>query len=289
MNKMPFFSVIIPMYNSEQYIGNTLQSVLNQEYDDFEVIVIDDGSTDNGSKVVESFNDKRIKLVSKVNGGVSSARNRGIKEANGRYIAFLDSDDIWYPNHLKAAYYFFKVNAEVKWYSSSFIRSSANKPITIQTKMPVSYHIENFIKKAYAFIWTSCVIIERHLANSVGGFPENCGYGEDSVFWYKIGLREQSIGYTSSITAIYTVRENSITQTCNRINLAIDACIKAKEKYLVNDDYALQGMFTSMLVYHFKNRNYNDFLYLIKKLIPNLGWKLALRSVLQVPYLLLKK
>lgn len=88
-----FVSVIIPLYNKEDSIFNTIESVLNQTYKYFEVLIVDDGSTDGSANIVKSINDDRIKYIYKKNGGVSSARNRGITEAKGEWILFLDADD----------------------------------------------------------------------------------------------------------------------------------------------------------------------------------------------------
>lgn len=95
-------SVVIPLYNKEKSIAQTLECMLNQTYKDFEVIVVDDGSKDNSAAIVEAFNDERIRLVRQKNGGVSAARNRGTAEARGEYVAFLDADDIWKQNHLES-------------------------------------------------------------------------------------------------------------------------------------------------------------------------------------------
>ncbi|QYS90674.1 glycosyltransferase family 2 protein [Flavobacterium covae] len=96
MQKNTFlFSVIIPLYNKENYIYNTLISVINQTYTYFEIIIVNDGSTDKSLEIVKNINDSRIKIFEQNNKGVSSARNLGIKNATGSLIAFLDADDLW--------------------------------------------------------------------------------------------------------------------------------------------------------------------------------------------------
>ena len=95
-------SVVIPLYNKAHTIVNTLTTVINQTFKDFEVIIVNDGSTDNGVEVIKSnFNDARIRIINQENAGVSAARNRGVKEAQGDWIAFLDADDEWMPKYLE--------------------------------------------------------------------------------------------------------------------------------------------------------------------------------------------
>lgn len=91
-------SVIIPLYNKEKYIATTVNSVLQQSFKDFEIVVVNDGSTDISLSIVESISDQRIRLINKQNEGVSATRNRGIQEAKGDYIMFLDADDVLLPN-----------------------------------------------------------------------------------------------------------------------------------------------------------------------------------------------
>ena len=98
---MPFFSVIVPLYNKENFVENTLKSVLNQNFTDFEVIIVNDGSIDKSEEKVKGFNDDRIKYFYQENQGASSARNFGIEKANSNYIAFIDADDYWFPNFLQ--------------------------------------------------------------------------------------------------------------------------------------------------------------------------------------------
>lgn len=95
------FSVVIPLYNKKHTIRECIASVLSQSYQDFELLVIDDGSTDNSFQVVSEYSDNRIRIVQQSNGGVSSARNLGLKLAKSKYVALLDADDLWMPDYLE--------------------------------------------------------------------------------------------------------------------------------------------------------------------------------------------
>jgi len=107
-NSSPKFSIIINNYNYEEYIGEAIISVLNQTFTDFELIIVDDGSTDNSRVIINSFKDKRIKVVFKSNGGQASALNAGFIEAKGSYVAFLDSDDLFSVDKLELTLNAFK-------------------------------------------------------------------------------------------------------------------------------------------------------------------------------------
>ena len=95
------YSVVIPLYNKEHYIASTLRSVLAQTYPDYEVIVVDDGSTDNSLQTCKTVQSDKIQIVQQANQGVSAARNKGIELAAGEYICFLDADDAWHPDYLQ--------------------------------------------------------------------------------------------------------------------------------------------------------------------------------------------
>ena len=101
-------SIITPLYNSERFVGKTIESVLAQTYTNWEMIVVNDGSKDKGADVVRQYaaKDKRIRLIEQPNGGCASARNHGLREAQGRYYAFLDSDEYWVPTYLDKQLHF---------------------------------------------------------------------------------------------------------------------------------------------------------------------------------------
>ncbi len=132
-------SVVIPSYNSSSYILNAIQSVLNQTYDNLEVIVADDASTDDTREVVQNIGDPRVKLIERrVNGGAAAARNSAIRSATGRYIAFLDSDDYWLPNKLSVQ--IDKMQEEAASFScTSFIIKSKKRQVLIDIPEKIDY------------------------------------------------------------------------------------------------------------------------------------------------------
>src|SRR5690606_12962360 len=97
---MAFFSIIVPLYNKEKYLKATLKSVLQQTFIDFEIIIVNDGSTDKSLEIAKSFKNERIKIYTQENQGVSAARNLGIEKSTSEYCCFLDADDVWKDNHL---------------------------------------------------------------------------------------------------------------------------------------------------------------------------------------------
>lgn len=115
----PTVSIITPCYNSEKYIAETIQSVLNQSFTDWEWIIVDDCSKDDSVEIIKNYTDKRIKLIElKRNSGAAEARNIALNEANGRYITFIDSDDVWYPHFLETTLNYLIQNEEELVYTS---------------------------------------------------------------------------------------------------------------------------------------------------------------------------
>ena len=159
--KKKFVSVIIPSYNSSRYLSQAIESVLAQSYKEFEIIVVDDGSTDNTRKAVEKFKDNVIYLY-KSNGGPASARNLGISKSIGEYIAFLDADDYWLPKKLKTQIDFIKKHEEFALIHSNtwvFEESKQLYPRFINKQPPIgNVYKQLFLKN---FINNLTVILKR--------------------------------------------------------------------------------------------------------------------------------
>lgn len=191
-------SVIIPLYNKEAGVATALRSVLAQTYKDFEIVVVDDGSTDGSVAVVETFNDPRIRLIRQANAGVSAARNHGIAEAKGEYVAFLDADDEWMPGFLIEIRALQEAYPNCKAQATNYIFNSngKNSP-TILNKIQFQNErgiLSNYFEVAscsHPPVWTSAVCIERELLQEIGGFPVGVKSGEDLLTWARIAVRTQ--------------------------------------------------------------------------------------------------
>lgn len=196
------FSVVIPLYNKELSIKNTIQSVLNQSFQDFEIVIINDGSTDNSVEVVEAFDDPRIHIIHQKNQGVSAARNKGIEEAKYEWIAFLDADDLWKENHLKEVVKMIKLFSEEKVFCTSFVRS--NEEI-VEEDACIEY-IENYFERSIkqSFFWTSVTCIHESVFKEVGDFKIHLNRGEDLDLWDRIA-RQYHFVRSTKVTAIYRI------------------------------------------------------------------------------------
>lgn len=182
------FSVIIPLYQKGDSVAGAIESVLTQSFTSFEIIIVDDGSTDNGPEIVGQYNDDRIKLVRQHNQGVSVARNRGIKTAKNKYLAFLDADDKWEPDFLSEMKRLIEIYPGCGWYSCGWNRLLKDKTIVPNKCILEEGIIHNYFELASTneIINSSSVVIPAFLFSEIGGFPEGVSKGEDLIMWMKI-------------------------------------------------------------------------------------------------------
>lgn len=196
------FSVIIPLYNKQESIQSTVQSVLAQTYTDFELIVVNDGSTDGSLKVVEKFNDSRLRIVDKKNGGVSSARNAGIHVAKYSWIALLDGDDLWLPEFLE------KACSMIKTYPDASVMSVEWNYEDDSYIFP--YKTEGYIQNYFAVclqgpvLSSSSIVINSKCFEGVGYFNEGLSNGEDIEMWSRLS-KKNKIAFSPVKLAIYRV------------------------------------------------------------------------------------
>lgn len=203
-------SIIIPLYNKENYIARTLNSVLAQTFQHFEVVIVNDGSTDNSVSEVEKFTDTRIRLIYQQNAGVSAARNRGIEEAKYELIAFLDADDEWKPDYLQTQYGLYQKYPECSVYTCNYEFCESNGKITptLINKLPfrgTDGVINNYFEVAscsHPPLWTSAVVVKKAAIQSIGGFPIGIKSGEDILTWARLAIRYR-IAYSTKALGIF--------------------------------------------------------------------------------------
>jgi len=195
---MPDISVIIPLYNKAKYISRALESVFIQSFQDFEVIVVDDGSTDNSLHVAQTYKDRRLRFVSQANKGPGAARNKGVEISRSRYVTFLDADDQWMPDFLytsiknlsdhhdcalSATAHFIGKEKNI-WHGMNILEIKKGPwrlPLDINPRL---------MSVALAFILSAgAVLARREVILKFGGFYENgCKYGEDLYLWLQLML-----------------------------------------------------------------------------------------------------
>ncbi|MBR1809834.1 MAG: glycosyltransferase family 2 protein [Paludibacteraceae bacterium] len=204
------FSVVIPLYNKQESVERTLRSVLHQTYPHFEIIVVDDGSTDGSADVVCSIKDDRLRIVRKANGGVSSARNRGIEEAQYEHIAFLDADDVWEPFYLEEQSKMIQDFPEADMWALGWGYMQDGKKKILQHQ-PADYrgYIENYWTQRHGTnIFFVCVCVCRRSALlAIGGYDERIAYGEDLDVSYRLLLQGKA-AFNSKVCGMYYVQDS---------------------------------------------------------------------------------
>ncbi len=214
---MPVVSIIMPVFNGEKFISKAIHSILMQDYDNFELICIDDGSTDKTKEIILSFNDNRINYIYQQHSGKPSiARNKGIKSSRGDYIAFIDHDDIFLYNSLSERIKFFDDNPGINFvYSDCEIINEKGEVIS---KSVISYSNKKAcsgkcFKELFGgiFIPTQGVMLKKDILDKVGLFNENLLCAEDYNLWLRIAYY-YPLGYIDRILAQWRNHDTSLTK-----------------------------------------------------------------------------
>jgi glycosyltransferase involved in cell wall biosynthesis len=190
----PTISIVMPLFNKEKEVLRSLSSVFSQTISDFELIVINDGSTDKGAAVVSGYTDSRIRLFEQVNSGVSAARNRGIAEARSDIIAFLDADDEWLPDFLETILRLRTKFPKCKVYATRYImryRNGASR--TAIVKGLADGFLEGVLQDYFVVatqsdppLCSSAIAVCKKAIIEIGGFPININAGEDLLTWARL-------------------------------------------------------------------------------------------------------
>jgi glycosyltransferase involved in cell wall biosynthesis len=212
---MAFFSVIIPLYNKENFIENTLKSVLNQSFTDFEVLIVNDGSTDTSEQKAKQFNDPRISYFLKENEGVASARNYGINLAKAEHLTFIDADDYWYPDFLQEMFNNINRYPELNVFSAAIEVETSKKVFTSSysiVKTGDCQIVDYFsASRKESVICTSCAVFHKRVFNKSGVFDPNMKISEDTDLWIRIGLNYPVL-FSWKILARYVYDDKSLTK-----------------------------------------------------------------------------
>lgn len=227
---MPLVSVIIPAYNCALYIRETIESILAQEEsNDIEIIVVNDGSTDSTAEIAREFREP-VRVIDQVNAGVCAARNRGIAEAKGEFIAFVDHDDYWLPSKLKNQLAVFESNQNIDVVFSNFIRwhpdgidDAYKNPSTFELQGRPNGTDPRFSGWIYhemlldSWVLTSTALVRTKVVRELGGFDESLPFSEDWDFWLRVSRVSQFICLREAST-LYRQHPNQ----GSRVTRAID-------------------------------------------------------------------
>jgi len=295
-------SVVIPLYNKAESIARTLATVAAQTYSDYEVVVVDDGSTDGSADIVRRINDPRLRIICQPNGGVSAARNRGIDEARGEFIAFLDADDEWKPDYLETQMALTEKYPDCDVFATRYeTRSSDGTTVqAIIRKLPFQGSdgiLSNYFLVASCSqppLFTSAVMVRKTAIQAVGCFPVGIKSGEDLLTWARLSARG-SIAYSTIPKVSFAIEGYEVTSKPKRIPAKTDAVGKELlelsrtrriphiKRYISHWHKMRSSVYMrlSMRRESFKEAltglyynplNYKLYIYILLNLLPTRGW-----------------
>ena len=231
---MEKISVIIPTYNREAVIERSVRSVLQQTYSNLEVIIVDDGSTDNTEQVIAQIRDERIRYIKQENGGASSARNAGVKHATADLIAFQDSDDYWHPDKLEKQMAYWQQHPECDLIYCAFVTNFANGA---SPKVPAEGtwgELSGDIFRTLIVnntIGTGTMLMKKHVFEALGGFDISLECIEDWDFALRVA-EEHLIGYVDEILVDAYRMEGSLSSKTAPFYVVRCQMIAKYHKYL---------------------------------------------------------
>lgn len=220
----PKISIVIPVYNVEKYVSKCLQSVVNQTYRNLEIIIVNDGSTDNSVEIVKKYKkiDQRIKLINKENGGLSSARNAGISLVTGQYVTFIDSDDWISSNYIdEMVLETFKYSSDIVSIRETLVEGNRYQKHLLGTDTGQKVFEGNCADALFSFWDTNFAwgkLIRTNLIKDKIEFPVGRNY-EDIGTMYKIYDRANTLVISDKASYFYRIRENSITNNIKRSDI----------------------------------------------------------------------
>jgi len=263
------FSIIIPVYNKAKYIAGAIESIRAQSFDQWEIVIVDDGSTDDfASAIAPYIDDPKIQIIRKQNGGVSTARNTGIQAAKYDYCCFLDADDEWTSDHLECtrelilqhpdANMFVTghksvFDGEDEGYCPPFARSG------IHRTSDMFDYVENL--NGNMPFWTGCTCVTKKAIAKSGMFEPGVRIGEDTDFFLRIALYTD-VALTDHVTSIYHMERSSAVSQMGRMNY--DWIFQHREEQLMADPEISDSMKKNIRCYISRFRNHKARHYLLE-------------------------
>lgn len=202
---MPRYSIIVPLYNKAPYVRRTLESILTQSYTNYEVVIVDDESTDNSLSIVNDFvktaESGKWKVESQANAGVAAARNNGMAKSKGEYVCFLDADDWWEPTWLEEMDKLIQEYPEAGLYATNYVYYKPGKThVALKLERGYMNYPDAYLHGEMP-VWTGAACMPRKVFDEMGGFPKGIKLGEDFLLWaktalhYKIAFCEKALAY----------------------------------------------------------------------------------------------
>ena len=263
-------SVVIPLYNKEQIIKKTIQSVLSQEYDDFEVVVVNDGSTDRSVEIVKGIDDNRIRLIEQENGGPSKARNTGVKNANGEWIVFLDADDELLPRALRKFYSLIEEHPTIGMFGCSYITNDG-KNVVEPYKIRDGYYrncYKVYVSTMYNYR-TGCTIVRRDIALN-NPFDESIWRYEDLECFFRM---HRDCGMYLDHTVVFQQNISFCEASEGRTDI--------EEDFLGHLDFKGKSVWEKLALYKFYMWERNNYPNQCKKKYPLLYYRFDLYFICQ--------
>lgn len=223
----PKVSVLMSVYNSMLYLEQSVQSILDQTFRDFEFIIINDGSTDGTQKILETFADPRIQIVTQPNTGLTKALNRGLKLCRGEFMARMDADDISMPERLERQLVFLNKHPEVGMVGTAHIEIDAKGEVLLKKPCLLEDNqLRKILIKYNPFCHTS-VMIRRSILQKIGPYDESFSYAQDYELWFRVARHHKLANLPQFLIKRRIYHENiSFTFESHQLECAIRARIK---------------------------------------------------------------
>lgn len=210
VDENPLVSIVMPVYNGAEFIDDTIHSVLGQTYENWELIIVDDCSSDDTLKVIKQFSSKRIKTIAlKKNGGAAKARNRGVKESKGKFICFIDADDLWQPEKLEKQLAFIKKTGAEFAFAGYVFADASGRPNGKVVHVPDTISYKQALKNTT--IWTSTVMFDMSKLSKADVEMPDVRRGQDTATWWKVLKKIDKAYGLNEVLAIYRRSDGSLS------------------------------------------------------------------------------